>query len=129
MRNSFISFVFLVILVSCRTQQIVPVPEFHHEVEVQRVRDTLLQKDSIVLHTFTRGDTVILQERHYHQVINRAVRDSIILKTDSIRVPYPVEVVKKEKLLTRLARDGLLCFVMCVIFVFVCFIKNRLKKS
>lgn len=88
-------FVLLVLLFGCKSKEFIPVPEYHHTTEVAHQRDTLIQRDSVVLHTFTRGDTVFLQERHFHNTYNVARQDSIVIVRDSVRVPYPVYVEKK----------------------------------
>lgn len=82
------------LLSSCRTQY-VSVPEYH-SVYVDR-HDTLLTHDSIYQHEFIdryiQGDTVYLTKtniKYRDRFLYRTVTKNSI-RTDSIRVPYPVE--------------------------------------
>ena len=84
----------LLLLTGCRTQY-VSVPEYHY---VDKVRtDTFVQRDSIHHHDSVmvrvKGDTVYMERwsvKYRDRWREKAVHDTVI-KTDSIRVPYPVE--------------------------------------
>lgn len=113
----------------CKTKEFVPVPEYHHTTEVAHQRDTLIRKDSIVMHTFTRGDTVYLQEKHFHNTYNVASRDSVVLVRDSVGVPYPVYIEKKASKFDRLIiiffiMTGL---VLCFYSIFLLCAKMKAK--
>ena len=81
-------------LMSCRTKY-VSVPEFHTEYVNKEVHDTLkeylFQKDSVIF--YTKGDTVYRDKFQilYKDRYNVVERTDTMIKTDSIRVPYPVE--------------------------------------
>lgn len=89
-------FLFLLFLCcsSCRTQY-VPVPEYH-SIIVEK-HDTLLKTDSIFekdsVWVKTSGDTIITYRERI--IYKDRWREKIVykdsLKSDSIRVPYPVE--------------------------------------
>ena len=88
------TFVILMMLQGCRTKY-VSVPEYHN-VYVNK-HDTLTKHDSIYQKEFVdryvKGDTVFLTKTQidyrFRNIYKTLYRDSI--KTDSIRVPYPVE--------------------------------------
>ena len=88
------SILFVLMLQGCRTKY-VSVPEYHN-VYVNK-HDTLTKHDSVYQKEFVdryvKGDTVFLTKTkvdyRYKNIYKTLYRDSI--KTDSIRVPYPVE--------------------------------------
>lgn len=88
------AFIMLMLLQSCRTKY-VSVPEYHN-VYINK-HDTLTKHDSIYqkefVDRFVKGDTVFLTkikvDYRYKNIYKTLYRDSI--KTDSVRVPYPVE--------------------------------------
>lgn len=82
------------LLCGCRTQY-VTVPEYHTEY-ISKM-DTFIKRDSIMKHdsvyVSVKGDTVTVEKwsvLYRDRWREKAVHDTII-KTDSIRVPYPVE--------------------------------------
>lgn len=84
----------LSMLSGCRTKY-VSVPEYH-QVYVDR-HDTLTKHDSVFqkefVDRFVKGDTVYLTKTkvdyRYRNIYKTLYRDSI--RSDSVRVPYPVE--------------------------------------
>lgn len=88
------SILFVLMLQGCRTKY-VSVPEYHN-VYVNK-HDTLTKHDSIYQKEFVdryvKGDTVFLTKTkvdyRYKNIYKTLYRNSI--KTDSVRVPYPVE--------------------------------------
>lgn len=119
-----------VLVFSCKTKY-VTVPEYH-QVFVEK-HDTLLHRDSIFekdsVFVIQNGDTVtitrtkILYRDRWREKI--VFRDS--MRTDSIRVPYPVE--KKMTLLDKVTYYAEL-FIIISIIVFIVFfivwVKRRL---
>ena len=90
----FVLMCLMALLVSCRTQY-VTVPEYHTEYVSKT--DTFIQRDSIRQHdsiyVAVKGDTVTVERYsilYRDRLCEKAVHDTII-KTDSVRVPYPVE--------------------------------------
>ena len=84
----------LYVLVGCRTKY-VTVPEYHKEY-INRTdtflrSDTLFRLDSVVVRM--QGDTTVIEKiRWQNRFVNvYKVKTDTIIKTDSIRVPYPVE--------------------------------------
>jgi len=82
---------------SCKSVQYVPVDRLVTEY----VTNDVLQRDSIYLqdsiYVRDKGDTVFVERLRY-LYRDRYLRDSIYFyKTDSVQVPYPVEVVKEVK--------------------------------
>lgn len=88
------SILFVLILQGCRTKY-VSVPEYHNV--YMNKHDTLTKHDSVYQKEFVdryvKGDTVFLTKTkvdyRYKNLYKTLYRDSI--KTDSVRVPYPVE--------------------------------------
>lgn len=80
---------------SCTTTKYVPIE--HHTIDTLRI--TKYQRDSIYVHDSTfvlvNGDTVLIEKWHTRWR-DRIVHDTIYQsKTDTVPVPYPVEVVKE----------------------------------
>ena len=84
----------LYVLVGCRTKY-VSVPEYHtvytHNTDTFLRSDTLYRLDSVVVRM--QGDTTIIEKiRWQNRFVNvYKVKTDTIMKSDSIRVPYPVE--------------------------------------
>lgn len=88
------SILFVLMLQGCRTKY-VSMPEYHNVYVTKH--DTLTKHDSVYQKEFVdryvKGDTVFLTKTkvdyRYKNIYKTLYRDSI--KTDSVRVPYPVE--------------------------------------
>lgn len=85
----------LAMLASCKTTRYVSVPEYHQEY-VNRTdtflrSDTVFRLDSVVIRQ--KGDTTVIEKmRWQNRFVNvYKVKTDTIMKSDSIRVPYPVE--------------------------------------
>ena len=85
----------LAMLASCKTTRYVSVPEYHKEY-INRTdtflrSDTLFRLDSVVIRQ--QGDTTVIEKiRWQNRFVNvYKVKTDTIIKTDSVRVPYPVE--------------------------------------
>ncbi len=81
------------ILLSCKSIKYVPVVTTKIEYRDNFVRDSIIRYDSVFVKD--KGDTLIL-EKYRYMYKNRIVKDSIFIN-DTIRVPYPVEVIKQVK--------------------------------
>ncbi len=81
------------VLYSCKTPRYIPIEATRIEYRDNFVHDSTFRYDSIFVKE--KGDTLIL-ERYRYLFRNKVVRDSISMQ-DTIRVPYPVEVVKQVK--------------------------------
>ena len=89
--------VVLIVAVSCRTTEYVPVPYEVKSTEYvnKHVRDSIYKHDSIYL--TMKGDTVLLEKWHTKYVDK--LRIDTIVKCDSIPVPY--SVIKEVNRLTK----------------------------
>ena len=81
------------LLYSCKSVTYIPVETTKIDYRDNLVRDSVIRYDSVYLKD--KGDTLIL-ERYKYLYKNRIVKDSIFVN-DTIRIPYPVEVVKPVK--------------------------------
>ena len=81
------------LLYSCKSVKYIPVETTKIECRDNLVRDSIFRYDSVFVKY--KGDTMILQKFRYLYK-NRIVKDSIFIN-DTIRVPYPVEVIKQVK--------------------------------
>lgn len=89
----------LVTLCSCKSTKVVTVERVTHDTLTQVVnkRDSIYLHDSIYQSVFVKGDTVTITKDRWHTAYrDRVLHDSIyIVKTDTVPVPYKVEVTKK----------------------------------
>lgn len=86
---------FIGMLIGCKSVEYVKVPEYHTEYKTKTdsfvKRDSVWVKDSVWL--WMQGDTVY-KERWHMKYNDRYVyrnKTDTVMKTDSVRVPYPVE--------------------------------------
>lgn len=133
MRKGMILFILLAVLTGCKTKY-VAVPEYHnvyvekHDTLVHR--DSIFEKDSVLI--MMNGDTVtiyktkILYKDRWRERI--VYRDSI--RTDSIRVPYPVEKELTFWQKTWIKAGKMLFYglvIICIIFWLVYVLRARRK--
>ena len=123
--------IFALVAVSCKTKY-VSVPEYHNIYVEKRDTftrvDSIYEKDSVLVmingDTITTYKTKILYRDRWREKI--VYRDSI--KTDSIRVPYPV-----EKKLTFWQQSwihlGKILFAIILLFVLIRLIKIFLARN
>lgn len=114
----------LILAVSCRTKY-VSIPEYHTEYITKTdsitQRDSVYVKDSIC--TWMRGDTIYKEK--FSVIYKDRWRDrylcDTIIKTDSVRVPYPVErdlsPFERFKLAVGGYSSALVGIVIVVIFI------------
>ena len=87
---------------SCRSVKYVPVETVRHDTAYihQVQRDSILRYDSVYIKE--KGDTVRVEKFRY-LYRDRLLHDTLYLtRTDSIQVPYPVEVEKRLTLWQRI---------------------------
>lgn len=133
MRKGILLFMLLAVLTGCKTKY-VAVPEYHnvyvekHDTLVHR--DSIFEKDSVLI--MMNGDTVtiyktkILYKDRWRERI--VYRDSI--RTDSIRVPYPVEKELTFWQKTWIKAGKMLFYglvIICIIFWLVYVLRARRK--
>ena len=93
MKKTVIFCALVLLCCACGTIKYVPVESIRTEYRNLTTTDTVFLRDSIFVKE--KGDTLIV-EKYRYLFRDKIVRDSIF-KTDTIRVPYPVEVVKEVK--------------------------------
>ena len=93
MKKILIFAVIATMLLSCKSIKYIPVVTTKIEYRDNFVRDSIIRYDSVFVKD--KGDTLIL-EKYRYMYKNRIVKDSIFIN-DTIRVPYPVEVIKQVK--------------------------------
>lgn len=90
-----ISFILLSSLAGCKSVRYVPVETVRTDsVYVDRyLRDSIYQRDSVFINRWTAGDTVYQDKIVYKYIYRDKVKyDTVaVLRSDTVRVPYPVE--------------------------------------
>ena len=127
---------FMMLLTSCRSVKYVPVESVRTET---KYIDKLVQKhDSVYLHdsisSYIKGDTVFLN-KFRTKYVNKYIfgTDSVYFnKTDSIRVPYPVEkkLTKWQKVEMNTGRITIIALIVLVVSsgVYI-FVKGKIKSK
>lgn len=114
-------------LTSCKTKY-VAVPEYHTEYVYRtdsiQLRDSIYMQDSIYI--IKSGDTVTTYKIKYvyRDRYRDVVRVDSFIKTDSIRVPYPVE---KEISLFKKIRFGVNGLLVGVILLIMFLVIHKVK--
>ena len=93
MKKILLFAVLAMLMYSCKSVKYIPVETTKIEYRDNLVRDSVIRYDSV--HVKDKGDTLIL-ERYKYLYKNKILKDSIFIN-DTIRVPYPVEVVKQTE--------------------------------
>jgi hypothetical protein len=93
MKKILLFAVLAMLMYSCKSVKYIPVETTKIEYRDNLIRDSIIRYDSV--HVKDRGDTLIL-ERYKYLYKNKILKDSIFIN-DTIRVPYPVEVVKQTE--------------------------------
>lgn len=117
-------------LAGCKQVQYVPVETVRTDsiYLTQTQRDSIYKYDSI--HVRDKGDTVFV-DRYKYLFVDKLRRDTLyVCRTDTVRVPYPV-----ERELTRWERFRLdvggyaVCAVVVTILIVVGYMVYKLKKG
>ena len=123
----------LAMLTSCKTRY-VTVPEYHKEY-INRTdtflrSDTLFRLDSVVIRQ--QGDTTVIEKiRWQNRFVNvYKVKTDTIIKTDSIRVPYPVEkkLSKWQQLRLDFGGWAMGLIVIVIFFVVVWLVRRKVFR-
>ena len=124
----------LYVLVGCRTKY-VTVPEYHKEY-INRTdtflrSDTLYKLDSVVVRM--QGDTTVIERiRWQNRFVNvYKVKTDTIIKTDSVRVPYPVErrLSKWEQFKMDVGGWAMGVLALGIVFFFTRFFRGKFLVS
>lgn len=90
-----IPYIILSLLAGCKSVQYVPVETVRTDsIYVDRYqRDSIYQRDSVFVNRWTAGDTVYQDKVVWKYVYrDKVLYDTVaILRSDTVRVPYPVE--------------------------------------
>lgn len=90
-----IVFILISILTGCKSTKYIPIETVRTDsVYIDRFqRDSIYQRDSIFVNRWTAGDTVYQDKVVWKYVYRDKVKyDTVsVLRSDSVRVPYPVE--------------------------------------
>lgn len=115
--------------VGCKTKY-VTVPEYHTEYVTRT--DSILKWDSIWVHDsvmmMLNGDTITVyreREKLVYKYLDKVKVDSFI-KTDSIRVPYPVEreLSKWEKVKMEAGGVGIGAIALIILYSAFCLVRK-----
>lgn len=95
MNRLIIAALLITLTASCTKRIYVPVESVHTEYIDRHSIDTLLLADSIHVSERRQGDTIFIEKWRERIVYrSKATADTICL-TDSVPMPYPVEVIKE----------------------------------
>lgn len=129
---SLVLIMLLILMTSCRSVKYVPVESVR--TETKYVYKLVQKHDSIYLHdsiySYMKGDT-IFTNKYQTKYVNKYIfgTDSIYLnKTDSIRVPYPVEkqLSKWQKVEMNTGRITIIALIVLIISAGVYLFKKHL---
>jgi len=118
----------LCICSSCKTLQYVPVETTKIEYRDNFTRDSIFQYDSTYVKE--KGDTIFL-EKYKYLYRDKIVLDSVLI-SDTIRVPYPVDVViEVEKPLSGWQNFQVWCGRMALVLalLIIIYIVLKMKKK
>lgn len=128
-----IPYIILSSLAGCKSVQYVPMETVRTDsIYVDRYqRDSIYQRDSVFVNRWTAGDTVYQDKVVWKYVYRDKIKyDTVaILRSDTLRVPYPVEhkLTKWEEV--RLTVGGwAIAFIIIVILIVVGCLIYKIKK-
>lgn len=119
--------------VSCKTKY-VTVPEYHKEY-INRTdtflrSDTLFRLDSVVIRQ--QGDTTVIEKiRWQNRFVNvYKIKTDTIMKSDSIRVPYPVErkLSKWQQLRMDFGGWAMGGTVVAIVFIIIWLVRRKVFR-
>ena len=112
---------FITLLTGCKTRTVV-VETVRTDTTYITKRDSIYIKDSTHVSEQQHGDTILMKITEWHtKYIDRAVHDTTyIAKTDSVPVPYPVEVKVPRELSwwqKALQRTGGIALILLLVWI------------
>lgn len=122
------------LLSGCKSVQCVPVETVRTDsVYIDRYQhDSIYQRDSIFVNRWTAGDTVYQDKVVWKYVYrDKVVYDTVaILRSDTVRVPYPVErrLTKWEQVRLNVGGWAIGCMVITIIIFSIYIIRNMANK-
>lgn len=129
-----IPYIILSLLAGCKSVQYVPVETVRTDsIYVDRYqRDSIYQRDSVFVNRWTAGDTVYQDKVVWKYVYRDKVKyDTVaILRSDTLRVPYPVEsrLSTWEKIRLKVGGWAIGCMVITIIIFSIYIIRNMADK-
>ena len=122
------------LLSGCKSVQYVPVETVRTDsVYIDRFqRDSIYQRDSVFVNRWTAGDTVYQDKVVWKYVYRDKVKyDTVaILRSDTVRVPYPVErrLSTWEQVRLNVGGWAIGCMVITIIIFSIYIIRNMANK-
>ena len=122
------------ILTGCKSVQFVPVETVKTDsVYIDRFqRDSIYQRDSVFVNRWTAGDTVYQDKVVWKYVYRDKVKyDTVsVLRSNTVRVPYPVErrLTKWEQVRLNVGGWAIGCMVITIIIFSIYIIRNMTNK-
>lgn len=121
-----------VVLVGCKTKEVVTVTEHHTDTlyQVKHQRDSIYLHDSTFVREFIQGDTVRIITEMWHTKYRDRLKTDTIYKSrvDSVPVPYPVIKEVKKPLTT--IEKGLMgtgiASIVGILFYCIIFLRRKL---
>ena len=126
--------IMLSLLTGCKSVQYVPVETVRTDsVYVDRyLRDSIYQRDSVFINRWTAGDTIYQDKIVYKYIYRDKVKyDTVaILRSDTLRIPYPVEsrLSTWEKIRLKVGGWAIGCMVITIIIFSIYIIRNMADK-
>lgn len=129
-----IPYIILSLLAGCKSVQYVPVETVRTDsIYVDRYqRDSIYQRDSVFVNRWIAGDTVYQDKVVWKYVYRDKIKyDTVaILRSDTLRVPYPVEsrLSTWEKIRLKVGGWAIGCMVITIIIFSIYIIRNMADK-
>ena len=129
-----IPYIILSSLAGCKSVQYVPMETVRTDsIYVDRYqRDSIYQRDSVFVNRWIAGDTIYQDKVVWKYVYRDKVKyDTVaILRSDTLRVPYPVEsrLSTWEKLRLKVGGWAIGCMVITIIIFSIYIIRNMADK-
>jgi hypothetical protein len=129
-----IPYIILSSLAGCKSVQYVPMETVRTDsIYVDRYqRDSIYQRDSVFVNRWIAGDTVYQDKVVWKYVYRDKIKyDTVaILRSDTLRVPYPVEsrLSTWEKIRLKVGGWAIGCMVITIIIFSIYIIRNMADK-
>lgn len=129
-----IPYIILSSLAGCKSVQYVPMETVRTDsIYVDRYqRDSMYQRDSVFVNRWIAGDTVYQDKVVWKYVYRDKIKyDTVaILRSDTLRVPYPVEsrLSTWEKIRLKVGGWAIGCMVITIIIFSIYIIRNMADK-
>lgn len=129
-----IPYIILSLLAGCKSVQYVPMETVRTDsIYVDRYqRDSIYQRDSVFVNRWIAGDTIYQDKVVWKYVYRDKIKyDTVaILRSDTLRVPYPVEsrLSTWEKIRLKVGGWAIGCMVITIIIFSIYIIRNMADK-